>query len=90
MVGDSPQLRAPSHPLLGRPYAVEPAQELGEIVTGRGNLVPLVQVLQAAQGGAPHPAVMYSPSGGSAGFPFSLRVARRRTRCRHGELQREA
>jgi len=43
-------------PLLGSAYSVEAAQELGEIVAGGSDLVALVQVFQAAQGGAPHPA----------------------------------
>ena len=43
-------------PLLGRAYSVEAAQELGEMVAGGGDLVTLVEVLQPAQGGAPHAA----------------------------------
>ena len=43
-------------PLLGSAHSVEAAQELGEIVAGGGDLVTLVQILQATQGGAPHPA----------------------------------
>ena len=43
-------------PLLRCAHSVEPPQELREVVTGGGDLVALVQVLQSSQGGAPHPA----------------------------------
>ena len=45
-----------SRPLLGSADSMEPAQELGEIGAGGGDLMAFVQVLQPAQSGPPHAA----------------------------------